>query len=182
MTQLAYSASVGNRGRQHNPDIFDFEAHNLHLALHLLIWSARTLRALYSHPFRYGAFHAGTERIEYANFLSVETLVTDHTRLQSVTRILILDPVSNASPWPNHPLTALPSLIHPLFCLQEPPQLSGLSDLLQRGQNRPSPARIHRKRPVESWSSDRSHRFKTPTYKAQGRTSRILQRSSLLPR
>jgi hypothetical protein len=69
-------------------DIFDFEAHNLPLVLHLLIWSERALRALYSHPFIYGEFHAGTERIEYSNFLNVETLVTGKTRLPSLTRIL----------------------------------------------------------------------------------------------
>jgi hypothetical protein len=72
-----------DRRSQHNLDIFDFEAHNLPPVLHLLIWSERTLRALYSHSFRYGEFHTGTERIEYANFLSVDTLVTDHTRLPS---------------------------------------------------------------------------------------------------
>jgi hypothetical protein len=88
---------VAYRRRQHNLNTFDFEAHNLPPILHLLVWSERSLWALYIHSFRYGEFHAGRERIEYANFLSVDSHVTDQTGLPSTTQFSFLIQFSNAS-------------------------------------------------------------------------------------
>jgi hypothetical protein len=125
----------GDSGSHHNFDIFVFEAHNLPPALHLLIRSERTFRPLYSHSFRYGEFHDLTERIEYANFLSVDSHVTDHTRLtHQKCYCENLSTAANSERQPSPPpwqITPLSSLIHRIYGLQEPPQLS---DMLRRPQ------------------------------------------------